>query len=466
MAHLVRQAKTYYTDPAGKRVPKGTPGAKKVTEKSAKWYGCGIPGLPPNKRVPLAATRDAAQRMLNDLVRRADQGRAGMLDRDDARKTLAEHLTAFEGDVALGLGVKGGQKRTAPDPEHVALVVARVRAVVEGCGFKMAADLAPSSAPQKVARYLQARVARDTRDGGFSPQTADFHLAAARRFVRWLARKVPVPADLLDGLPGFNPKADRRHARREIGPVELADLIETTRASKKVVRGLTGTDRATLYLTAFATGYRAGELSELGPENFDLDTDPPAVVLPARLTKNKKAARQPIQPGLAELLGAYLAGKPRGRAVWPGTWGEKPAKVLRVDLAAAGIPYCVEGVNGKEYADFHALRHSYLSALSAAGVGAKELQELARHSDPRLTLGIYTHSRVEALGASVAKLQIPGVGEASPLSRLSRQDLERAVVALAALVRALTGPGYTTVTPRVTPALGTPGDSVGPSETL
>ena len=65
-------------------------------------------------------------------------------------------------------------------------------------------------------------------------------------------------------------------------------------------------------------------------------------------------------------------------------------KVLRVDLADAKIPYQVEGRAGPEFADFHALRHTFVTALSSAGVGPKERQELARHSDPRLTLGLYT----------------------------------------------------------------------------
>ena len=31
------------------------------------------------------------------------------------------------------------------------------------------------------------------------------------------------------------------------------------------------------------------------------------------------------------------------------------------------MPYCVVTIDGPRYADFHALRHSYLSALTAAG---------------------------------------------------------------------------------------------------
>src|SRR5262249_17171366 len=149
------------------------------------------------------------------------------------------------------------------------------------------------------------------------------------------------------------------------------------------------------------------------------------------------------------------AKRPKGKPVWPGTWREAPVKVLRRDLAAANVPYCLPTLEGPRFADFHSLRHSYLSALAAAGVGVKELQELARHSDPRLTLCIYTHTRADSLGASVARLQLPGSAERNPLGKLSRSELEAAVVALAMVVRTLTAP--TVDTPRVTPAAGTSG---------
>jgi hypothetical protein len=84
--------------------------------------------------------------------------------------------------------------------------------------------------------------------------------------------------------------------------------------------------------------------------------------------------------------------------------------MIRGDLAAAGVPYVVEGPDGPEYADFHALRHSFVTALAAAGVGPKELQTLARHSDPRLTLGVYTHSSPERLAEAVGRVALRGVG--------------------------------------------------------
>ena len=65
------------------------------------------------------------------------------------------------------------------------------------------------------------------------------------------------------------------------------------------------------------------------------------------------------------------------------------AKLLRVDLAAAEIPYAdAEG----RVADFHALRHTFITNLARAGVHPSDAQALARHSTITLTMDCYTHT--------------------------------------------------------------------------
>src|SRR5262249_23628336 len=55
-------------------------------------------------------------------------------------------------------------------------------------------------------------------------------------------------------------------------------------------------------------------------------------------------------------------------------------------------------------ADFHALRHSYITLLERSGVSPKLAQELARHSDIRLTMNVYTHARLHDLVGAVEGL--------------------------------------------------------------
>ncbi len=95
---------------------------------------------------------------------------------------------------------------------------------------------------------------------------------------------------------------------------------------------------------------------------------------------------------------------------------------MRKDLEAARLVWIQEASNEDErqaredsdfllyinhagrFADFHANRHTYITNLSKAGVALKTAQTLARHSDPRLTMNIYTHSNVQDQAEAVAKL--------------------------------------------------------------
>src|SRR5438094_1044587 len=90
--------------------------------------------------------------------------------------------------------------------------------------------------------------------------------------------------------------------------------------------------------------------------------------------------------------------KPTAR---PRTWSDDAADMLRIDLAAAGIPFA--DADGR-VCDFHAWRHSFITLLERSGVSPKLAQELARHSDIRLTMNVYTHTGLYDLGSAVASL--------------------------------------------------------------
>ena len=63
--------------------------------------------------------------------------------------------------------------------------------------------------------------------------------------------------------------------------------------------------------------------------------------------------------------------------------------------------------NAGLYADFHSFRHMYITSLERAGVRPKMAQTLARHSDIRLTLGVYTHITLHDQTAAVGALPGP-----------------------------------------------------------
>ncbi len=96
--------------------------------------------------------------------------------------------------------------------------------------------------------------------------------------------------------------------------------------------------------------------------------------------------------------------------------------MLKKDLAAARRRWLKESTTDAEraerersdflqyqdadgrYADFHAQRHTYISAIVAGGASVKTCQELARHSTPTLTIGRYAHARLHDLTAALDAL--------------------------------------------------------------
>ncbi len=190
-----------------------------------------------------------------------------------------------------------------------------------------------------------------------------------------------------------------------------------------------------VYLTAAATGLRVLELSRLTPGNFDLGGDEPRVVLAGVATKNRKLADQPLPPAVANRLSAYLADRPAKGRIWPGRWWEKAAEILRADLSAAGI----EPVNARGELVFHSLRHTYVSMLATVAPAAV-VQGLARHEDSSTT-ELYTHTQDSQRRTAVEAMPLPGMLPSSPLSGLSRADLEALTLGLLAAARIWFAPG-------------------------
>jgi hypothetical protein len=142
----------------------------------------------------------------------------------------------------------------------------------------------------------------------------------------------------------------------------------------------------------------------LTPGAFDLDATPACAFLGASQTKNRRPVQQPLPADVAAALRDYLADKPVDLPIWPGTWHERAAAMLRLDLDAAGIPYAVAGPDGPQFADFHSLRHAFVSMLDRAGATLKQAMQLARHSDPKLTMKRYGRAHLGDLAGAVDKL--------------------------------------------------------------
>jgi integrase len=262
----------------------------------------------------------------------------------------------------------------------------------------------------------------DMHDGGTSLQTCQHYLRAIKQFSRWLKRDGRVRDDALAHLTGYNAATDRRYERRALDAEELAQLIAAAEDGPPWRWSLSGTDRGMLYRVASGTGFRASELASLTPAGFDLDADQPTVMLRAATSKPRREDLQPIRTDLAELLRKWLADKPAEAPAWPGHWYDQGAEMVRSDLRRAKARWIREGASRAErrkrldsdflnavdssgqIVDFHALRTTYITMLVKGGASVKVAQQLARHSDPKLTLNVYTKLGSHDLASGLAGL--------------------------------------------------------------
>ena len=211
---------------------------------------------------------------------------------------------------------------------------------------------------------------------------------------------------------------------------EFKRLIHAAETSKTTYnRGkLTGSDRAMLYQFAAGTGLRASELASLETDSLHFDDDPPYVVVEAAYSKRRRRDEQPMPTWLMAKLRTWLANRPavelRNDRLWPGSWHDRAAEMLRIDLAAAEIPYIDER---GEYFDFHALRRQYISSLSDAGIHPSRAQRLARHSSVDLTMNYYTDVRLSDTAAALGALPDPTANK-SPERHQATGTYDRVVV--------------------------------------
>jgi excisionase family DNA binding protein len=283
------------------------------------------------RRVKGFADLKATEQHATEMERKAARVRAGYIDPAEAQalRPLAEHLR----DYADVLRAKGDMEK------HVRDTVARCSALFAGCEFALPLDAEAGKAaewlvnqrrdgppvelpsgvdtfrPSEAAallgvtksalnRSLQRHGLTATGKGkarriprtsvetlaavavrGVGPATVNHTVRAVRGFFRWLVKAKRIGSNPLESLTLLNAAVDVRRTRRELTADELHRLFTAARESGRTFRGLTGTDRFTLYLTAAGTGFRANALAKLTPADFDLEAAGSVVTLAARFNK-------------------------------------------------------------------------------------------------------------------------------------------------------------------------------------
>lgn len=202
-------------------------------------------------------------------------------------------------------------------------------------------------------------------------------------------------------------------------PVMTSELALPSDELRKLARFFNGDEARTIitiapepYRTMFAiaamTGLRVGEV--LGLQKADLDFEQRMIHVRRSAwhgqiqTVKSKASQAPVAmaDALATLLKEYLA-----------TWKANPEGFLFLNrrkrpfnatkVVQLGLWPVLDNLRIKR-AGMHAFRHCHASLLMEVGANPKVAQEQMRHSDARITLGIYGHVIGDAQRQAVEKV--------------------------------------------------------------
>jgi site-specific recombinase XerD len=356
--------------------------------------------------------------MLAEIVARIEREKSGVVDPTitEMKRPILQHLLDFEKH----------QKSKNNTPNYVREIIMKVKRFIEYCRWRNVSQIKADD----VEGFLH-----DLREKeGLSIETSNHYLRGIKTFIHWLVSRRRLNCDPLVEVKTLNSQTDRRHDRRALSLEEFTRLLDAAETGPPAW-GLTGPDRAMLYMLAAYTGFRKGELGSLTLRSFHLEKEPCTMTIHAAYSKRRREDVQVMHPDLVAKFKEWLSHKNVGprEILFPisrKTCGTERdgAAFLTFDLNAARTFWIAEAETPVEekrrlasdflsyqnfdgkFADFHSLRHTFITNLGRAKVSPKTAQTLARHSDISLTMNIYSHidqeEQVEAINALPS---IPGV---------------------------------------------------------
>lgn len=333
----------------------------------------------PIRRVSLGTSdKRVAERRLDEIVCEIERERAGIvaprLVREAAAKAVLDHL----GDALKDMRSRGRSEG------YVRKVDSRMRSLVQDCGWHTLQDISAES-------FLEWRGAAQ-----HAPRTLNHYLDAAQVVLGWLVSTDRLLKNPLAGVQKVDTRGRVTIERRAFTDDELHRL-----------RQVSG-PRWPIYLTAVHTGLRLNELRSLcwGDVMLGDGMGVPRIKLRAETTKNRRADVVPLSVDVVEAL-TTLEAASKNQASRVFRSGMPSHHTFASDLERAEIPKVDE--LGRRV-DFHALRKTYITNLFRAGVHGRVAMALARHSDGRLTEGVYTDEVALPLAEAVGRLPRLGAG--------------------------------------------------------
>ncbi len=331
---------------------------------------------PPRKWCLHVADKREAERLLHEARTNAEKRHHGLLPPDEVTEAREQPLTELLEAFLGHLRGTGRAESTLKKYRNMRVLFAR-------CGWRR-------------IPHVTARSFHEWRDRSpLSGKAKNDLLKNTCNFFAWLRRYRMATESPLEFVSPV--KLTPKQFRRALNPEQAQRLL-----------AVASPQRAAVYLVALQTGLRRAELQRLTVADFVLDAPKPFVRVPASIAKNRKETSLWLREEVVAAVRSVLpeTAMPFER-VFAGMVPRLPR--FKQDLELAGIPFL--DTEGRRV-DLHALRVTFGTNLSVAGVAPRVAMELMRHSDIKLTMKIYTDGSQLPTAAAVASLPaftLPGV---------------------------------------------------------
>lgn len=223
-------------------------------------------------------------------------------------------------------------------------------------------------APLRVRRGDIERYARRLEADGLAAATVNRRLATITGFYRWANDE-----GLISGNPAANvrrPQRPTQSPRQALSRTEMKDWLDAAEAEA-------GHTYALACLLAI-NGLRVGEACAIDVDDLAQDRWHHTLTVHG---KGGKPAVVPLPPRTVAALDPLADGRDRGPLLLTraGSRMNRPA-------AARIVARLTRTIGCTKHITPHSLRHSAITAALNAGVSLRDVQEFARHADPRTTV--------------------------------------------------------------------------------
>jgi integrase len=259
--------------------------------------------------------------------------------------------------------------------------------------------------PLRAATSKDVRKFRDAqRAAGRAAATVNFShkaLASAFEAAKRQAYIEANPCHAVDYLPTHEEKVEKGTFTAK----EVSALVQAAKDSR---------DWQGVIVLGFYTGLRLADCLSIKWQSIDLQSKV-LKITPRKTARTGKKLEIPMSSDVEDFLLAHPVGKRDNEAVFPSlaklsVGGNRGAsrlfqRFMQEAGLVSGTLRKAAGESGRAVAErsFHSLRHSYITALSSAGVAVEVRQKLVGHSTAEQNLH-YTHAELSALRTAVESL--------------------------------------------------------------